>query len=146
MYIKLTFVPESLKYPHVGSALMQTLLKEPEIVPDIPSDAKVGRYNKVSHNNSEPKFFADAPQLTYFFDCSPYNSQQTKEALHLFKKHYGDYEQGLPAVYVGREPKENEIINNLQVALDNLTKKPEDQEELKGKYESRDELWNNFFS
>lgn len=104
--------------PHCAGGVVASLIEEPEIIGDLPPNAKSDMHSELLINAlKEPK----GVTAGYFHNCTTLSQVDCEQVLRIFRKHYDNYENGLPGADLGGFlPIENEIILNLMIATNNI--------------------------
>ena len=129
---------------HVAAGINVLLKSKPEIVSELPDGAVANKHSK------QLKSFItqDTVSAGYYHDCKELSREQLEKALNQFALHYNNYQNGkMPGAQLsGIKPKDNEIILNLEIALDNICNQNETPFLSKNSANDGNELFEkNFF-
>jgi len=145
MYLKLAFDCNTWVMPTVWCGLVGRLASPPKIIDTLPQYLQ----DRVKANEyiSADSLFSrkDGKRYEFYIDCKDMGGSAVKKAIESFARHYDDYARGMPTAVIGDKPEGNEIIRNMQIALDNTKCAPAQQQSFIGEYQSECQLQNLLF-
>lgn len=110
-----------------NDGILAFLLNKPKILEQLPVDSTPGQFTKRSSQN----LFGDTVSVRYIHDCGNLSQDQIEEALSIFNHRYPISFSTKPyAFFDPLNPKENEFVDNLMTAINNMSLEPSKRQPL----------------